>query len=314
MSTHVTIPNGIDGLEGREQVGAVVTIGRKDSNRGFPIEKDRFHIVWPVEVNGRRDPHPHFGAFNKAPAEHRRMLTAQLVHARRDEAFAFRRQCFRAPRQPSHPRRLPFCMGDGTTAQRWTGREFREIECPGDRCEFSQQPAKGKAPCGPHMKALFRLVWTKADFPTPLCKFTSNGWGSTANWVGFFDGLERAAATLGFEDYSLAGFRFQLQLVEKTNPETNSRFPVCQVIPLDDPYSFFLAQVEARKQIAAAPKVAALAAPVRVTDAAEVEQIAADHRQNTPPMRGTRDVEDVEAEIVENRPEPPPVGDDGYLG
>ena len=252
------VPKGIAGLEGRENYGAVLSMGIKSSN-GFPIEKDRFHIVWPQEdANGVRPHHPQFAVFNRADAEHRRVILGQLVHHTKDECFEYSYRCQVAPRLPSHPKKVPVCRGNGERAMRWTGQEFGEIPCPAEKCEYRQPNGNKPAPCKPWMRFAFRLCWRDraSDLPTPATKFTSGGWNTIKNFLGFFEAIERAAEGVGFEGYSLMGFRFTIQLVEKKGQ--GQRFPTAVIVPLDDPIEFLLRQVEQRRAIAERPTVAAL--------------------------------------------------------
>jgi hypothetical protein len=289
-------PRGIAGLEGRESFGAALTVGRKDDQRGFPIEKDRFHVVWPVEdERGRRPAHPAFRRFTEAPVEHRRTALGQLVHARRAECFEYSLGAQVLPGKPQHPGRIKACRGDGVRAVRWDGSRFVAMPCPAEQCEYRQTPAKGKSPCGPSMRFAFRLCWPeKVDLPTPLAKFTSGSWNTIKGFIGFFDAIQRAADALGFSDYSLAGFRFVLTLTERTNRERQSRFPVVLVTPMDDPVAFLLRQVEQRQLVAGRPLVPLLVPPVAaLTDPEQQtgDAIAADYRQHVPGL-GPVDAED----------------------
>lgn len=252
-------PTGIVGLKGRENFGAVLSMGVK-GQRGFPVEKDRFHIVWPQEDEaGIRPHHPQFAPFNRAGPEHRKVVLGQLVHHTKDECFQYSYRCQADRRLPAHPKKVPACRGNGATALRWDGDDFREIPCPAEKCEFRQPISDKKGPpCKPWMRFGFRLVWRDraSDLPTPATKFTSGGWNTIKNFLGFFEAIERAAEGLGFADYSLMGFRFSIQLVEKKGPA--QRFPTAVIVPLDDPIEFLMQQVEHRQQIAARPTVAAL--------------------------------------------------------
>ena len=301
-------PQGIAGLVGRESVGAAVTVGVKDRDRGFPIEKDRFHLVWPIEDPQERRPHhPQFARFNAAPVEARRTLLGQLVHARGEDCFEHSYKAQVAKGIPPHPGRMPACRGNGVRALRWGGSEFCEIPCLGERCEFRiAQPLPsgkpGKADCGPSMRFLFRVVWpdainadpSKIPLPSMVCKFTSGSWNTVKNFVGFFAGIRAAAATLGYSDPSLAGFRFVLTLSERSNKGRGTKFPVVGITPTDDPIAFFVGQVEQRQAIASRPLVPLLeGSAVRLSDPEEQTGpvLDADFRAHTPGL-GPVDVED----------------------
>ena len=246
---------GILGLEGREPIGAALTLGIKGPS-GAPIHRDCFHIVSPRESEGRKRVYlPDFKLFNEAPNANRRTIRGNIVHATRDKCFEYHLKAQVQPDKDAHPDRKPFCIGDGKTAVRWMGEgadNFKEIKCPHDRCEFRQKTKKGIA-CKPWMRLVFRLSWDdwtqqqvmeggRPPFPTPLTKFTSGSWRTTANVLGFFDFIETAAREMGVENYSLFGLPFLLNLNMQTKPSETFLFPVVSMTPLMDPIQFFRAQ------------------------------------------------------------------------
>lgn len=240
-------PDHIKGLEGREPVGAVVTIGVKHKERGFPTETDRWHIVQPREEAGVRHLHPGFNAFNTAPPEKRKVLRGNIVHASVADCFEHHLKA-QVIKKPAHPDKKPHCVGDGVHATRWQGPgadDFVEIKCPNERCEYRQN----KPPtCKPFARMLFRLRWQDGvALPTPLVKFTTGSWNTVANIKGFFDYIDSTARQLGLEEYSLFGFPFLMTLQYQTKPSVQSRFPVVHISPEQDPVQFFMAQ---RKNIA----------------------------------------------------------------
>ena len=251
--------HGIAGLEGREPVGAVVTIGVKDRQRGHPIEKDRFHIVNPNEENGFRQRHPAFKSFNDAAPEHRKMIRGNLVHAQKELCFEHHLKA--QVLKTAHPNRMPCCVGDGEKATRWMGGasdNFKQIECPHDKCEFRLT----KPPlCKPFMRFLFRIRWNKDSLPTPLMKYTSGSWNTTRNFKGFFEHIENAAQNLGLNDYTLFGFPFIMTLGDKTKPSDKSRFPVVTISPEIDVIEFFGQQREKIRQLSVSVPVALIEAP-----------------------------------------------------
>lgn len=267
-------PNGIDGLQGREPVAAAVTIGIK-SSRGFPTEKDRFHIVSPRDVDGIRPHAPQFAFFNTAAPDQRKVLRANILHRTVSQCFEHRltMQAFpkgyAAPR--AHPNMRPVCEGDGKMAVRWMqdddGNDFANIKCPNRLCEFRQtEPAS----CKPFMRILFRLRWAKEGLPTPLVKLTSRSWETTANFIGLFDMLDTAARELGIQDPTLYGFPFTLALIERTKAARKARYPVIVVSPDQDPVDFFLAQ---RERLAALPDPTPAALPDLQENAVVYEDI-----------------------------------------
>jgi hypothetical protein len=251
-------PKGIKGLEGRVPIGAALTIGIKGPS-GAPTKKDRFWLVWPhANDQGIRPRHPGFVRFNDAPAERRKLMLMQLVHGREQECFEHRYRCHKAPGKPAHPKKLPYCVGNGEKARRYMGNEqfrkdnnlgddeFRDGACAGERCQYRQG---SKAPCKPWMRLLARVCWNQdLGMPTPLVKFTSQSWNTIKNFLGFFDHLGAQASELGFDDARLIGFRFAMQLSEMSNPEARTRFPVVSLTPIDDPIEFFSRQIDFRER------------------------------------------------------------------
>lgn len=249
-------PSGIADLKGREPIGAAVTIGVKGA-KGFPIERDRFHVVEAAEdADGRRQHHRAFAYFNEQPPEKRRLLRGNLVHATRERCFEWHLRDQVGP-NGAHPQRRPFCTGDGVRAVRWMGGDadnFKEIECPHERCEFRQDPGGGKPiPCKPWMRLVFRLDWDPATqaalakvgrpaLPSMTVKFTSGSWNTVRNAVGFFDQFTDTARELGIPDAKLFGLPFTMQLGERTNRERKSRFPVVTFTPSMDLIEFLAAQ------------------------------------------------------------------------
>ena len=260
---------GILNMQGREPVGAVLAIGVKDKQKGFPTETDRFHLVNPRENNGVRDLHVVFNPFNTAPVEKRKIIHGNLVHATRAECFEF--QLKAQVLGKAHPNRMPCCVGDGEKATRWMGGaadNFKEIVCPHDKCEFRQT----KPPlCKPFMRMLFRLRWDKsngfAQMPELLVKFTSGAWSTTSNVKGFFDYIERTAKNLGLQKYTLFGLPFMMTLAYQTKPSDKSRFPVVTITPEADPVAFFMQQRE---------NIRLLSSPVTVVSLASGEENAVD--------------------------------------
>ena len=240
----------IKDLEGREPIGACVTIGVKDKARSFPTETDRWHIVNPREESGIRHAHPGFASFNSAPPDKRRVLRGNLVHSSRDECFEYNLKAQVLPGKKAHPDKRPACTGDGVKATRWEGGaadEFMAIKCPNERCEYRQTTPPA---CKPFARFLFRLRWPDGiALPTPLVKFTTGSWNSTADLLGFFEYIDKVAKQLGLEKYSLFGLPFVITLQYQTKPSAQSRFPVIHISPEIDPVTFFMQQREQVRQL-----------------------------------------------------------------
>ena len=238
----------IAGTEGREPIGVVLTAGIKKQGAGFPIEKEHYHLVQPREDNGRRPHHPAFAAFNAAPSEKRRTVRGNLVHGSKAECFEGYLRNQTSKQLGMHPNRMPYCQGDGVHARRWMGDaadNFVDMKCPNDQCEYRLTTP---AACKPFSRILFRLRWPDGNpLPPMLCKYTSGGWYTYSNLLGFFDYLERSAKELGLAEYSLFGFPFTLTLVQQTKASAKTRFPVTVITPEADPVEFFARQAERLK-------------------------------------------------------------------
>lgn len=242
---------GIAGLEGRTNVGCVLSIGIK-GDRGNPVEKDRFHILGAeADAQNRRHHHPRFGAFNKAHVTHRRSVMGRLVHATEEECFRYSLGAYRPKGRPSPESKRFFCSGDGVRATRFTGmadgvEQFASIACPNEACEFR----KGKrAECKPQATLLFQLEWSNGGLPTLLTKLKTQSWNSIDGMVGMFRNIRAAATQLGMPDYSLAGFPILVELTERTSKQHRSRFPVLSVSPRIDPLQFFTGAIELRERM-----------------------------------------------------------------
>lgn len=246
---------GIEGVEGREPVGAILRVGQKLNAKSAPRDRDRFFIARPWQSGDKIRPlHHGFAKYNAAALEHRTDIDAVLVHATEEECLHYQLSAWRLPGQRPPPKG-PACRGDGLVAIRQIGEDSREITCPNRQCEYrvGLQPT-----CKPLLRALFRPIWPeregKSVFPTPLMRFESRSWNTVEAWVGFFRHIREQAHHLGVERPSLYGFRFQISLTEKTSPVAGGRkFPVVTPTPSTDVQSFLIEQGRRRQQLEAAP-------------------------------------------------------------
>jgi hypothetical protein len=281
----------IEGLEGREPVGAVLTIGIKGP-KGAPVENDRFFFVSPFEnEKGVRPQLPRFSTFNEAEPVHRQQITGAFQHHRIEDAFEFylRAQVL-GGKHPTPPRRRPACQGDGEKATRYHGEDdsgeddWREIDCPNELCEFRLGDAKR---CKPMARLYFMPYWERGKLPNPVTKWTSRSWNSVSNLVGFFDHIRAQALGLGMGDFSIYGLTFTLTLGRKTNAKLKRSFPVVSISPNISLVEFFMGQ---RQMIEAAGGKLQLAAGTT----SEVEQsedvIDADFDSITPGVPGSQAV------------------------
>lgn len=274
----------IKDLKPREPIGAVLTIGVKGA-RGNPVDTDRFFLVLPQEVDGVRPLHPSFSRYNGEAADRRQMLRGNLVHATQDQCFEHRLRAQVIKGCPPHPARGPHCTGNGVKAERWDGETYRQIECPHDRCQW-RQPARlssgkdGPTPCKPWMRLLFRLRWPDGNpLPTPLIKWTSGSWNTTANILGFFRYIDDQARYMGISEFSLYGLPFSLTLTRKKRAIGGGRsFPVVSITPEVDLSEFVFAQRQRMQHLSE------MAPPAALTDSRDLEEEAQDARSIAGPI------------------------------
>jgi hypothetical protein len=250
----------IEGLQGREPIGAVLTVGHKGP-KGNPEHTDRFYLVMPQEVDGVRAPHPAFKPFNEALPERRVTIKGNLVHAHMDECFEFNLRAQVLPGLQAHPNKAAACSGDGAKARRWDGKEFKDIVCPNEKCQYRVSGGDKPTPCKPWMRLLFRIRWADGSpLPPMLVKFTSGSWNTVGFMLGFFEHIDVQAKNMGLEGYSLYGFPFSLTLTKKKRRgEAGGRaFPIVQVTPEADVVEFLLAQQAKLKELGAVRRPMAL--------------------------------------------------------
>ena len=253
----------IHGATGREPIGAALTIGIK-GNRGFPVEKDRFHIMQPYEgADKRRAPHPLFGWFNEAAPEKRRVIRGIIVHGTWDECLSQGYMAYRpnpailGTPAPTIASRRPWCTGDGQKASRYDEKteDWTDLVCPGEMCAHRQKMGKRPADCKPVTRLLFRLSFSgpvaERYSPPPLVAlFRSGGWYTYRSLLGLRESLDRAATAIGVPDYSPMGYTFTLHLSEKATE--GQRFPVVTVSPSETPVDFLIRSGALRRQIVSA--------------------------------------------------------------
>ena len=272
---------GIHGLQGKEPVGAVLTIGTKSADKGFPTDRDRFYVKVPDSSNNVRVNHPAFSVFNGAAAELRRSVRGVLVHAAEAECFEWHRKAQKLPLPFQNHSKLPACTGDGKKAKRLAllpdkRVEHVEMPCPNDLCQFAQAPNERTPPCcKPWARLLFQPIWQSDKLPTPLMKFTTQSWHSISAIVGFFDYIREQAGLCGVQNPQLFGLLFEMMLMEKSSPERKTKFPVIRITPTVQIQAFLLGQMQRGQQLAQGRQyVALLDAPEQDPDV-----LAADHAQ-----------------------------------
>lgn len=270
--SQVPAMRGIKGLQHKEPVGAVLTIGTK-GDRGSPVDRDRFWIKVPDSSSDVRTPHPAFASYNFFPPapedaapdvkqRHREKYHAQrrsvrgvIVHATEQECFEYMRKAQKLPKPFANHSKLPSCTGDGVTAKRLmivgSDADYAEMACPGELCQYAQQPdERTPAACKPFARLLFQPVWKEeSPLPTPLMKFTTQSWHSIAAMVGFFAHIKEQAALCGVANPRLFGMPFELTLTEKSSPEKRTKFPVIRMTPLAGVQDFLIKQQLRQLQI-----------------------------------------------------------------
>ena len=266
---------GIDGLEGRAPIGAMLTVGRRagpgDKERaGTPIRKDRFFFVVPRASavsgvpGGIKPLHPSFGPFNRddLPREKVCRVRGRLVHADVGDAAAWylRAQQAVSGKKPdgsfkteATPSGRPWCVGDGKQATRITwdaeGRETeRVIVCPNEACEFR---LGSKAACKPFASLLFVPEFPEAaGMPAVLTRWTTSSWHTARNLIGFVERLHEAARDVGMPSFPVLGMPFEMVVSEATSSKDGGRrFPVVSITPTADPVTWLI-QARQRAQLA----------------------------------------------------------------
>ena len=224
-------------VDARAPYAAVITAGRKKPGGGMrPGSTERFWIGVPnADWKSSRYLHPDFAAFNADTKEERdkaaqqqrpvaqASLRAMLAHADLRSAYSMSWSCYRGPAKdervtnPQHQGR--WCYGDGTTASRWDGQEYREIKCPGDDCPFSKMDHA----CTVFLDLLLipRWVgtpWQAAGMPEVLMRYASRGRRMLAAFRGLIEHAEELAAGFGFTITNWQGLPFRMTLSLRTGP------------------------------------------------------------------------------------------------
>lgn len=251
---------GIAGLEGREPVMAVLTLGRKAlpgdvqdglaKRPGIPILRERLFLMDPDPLpisgiqGGARRKHPRFVAFNaehrysgeQITNEERSNVTGRLVHATEEECWHYNLRSYTDPKEKKTPSRRPWCEGDGERARRivWNASDeetVMDVPCPHEKCPFRQPRPnpRGRMPkpplCKPHATLLFRIEWegraAEAGMPTGTVKWTTQSWHSIRNVLGFFRRIHDAAASLGMAPGSYSLLGLKFEL--SVQPRTSSK-------------------------------------------------------------------------------------------
>lgn len=257
---------------------AVLRIGKKHGQRGYPIDSDKFYIVQPgtdqrefSSSGGKaykapfRPEHPAFAAFHKR--DDRKTFRGILPYRDIHDCWTVERRAKEIPEHPSHPDLFVSCRSkDGETAERLfqignstakaqppknsTAIEGKpddevwfKIDCPGSLCEHAQQ---GRCTT----RAWLYFVAKEQDLPQVLMRFQTGGQKTTVQNIGrFFEDLERMAAAIGVEVTNLAGIPFVLNLGAVASRKAGTRFPVVQMA-VDGPLTAALTARRADAELA----------------------------------------------------------------
>ena len=231
------------------------------------------------------EPHPQFAPFhalgvdsngNPNPTEAdprtvavRRTIYANVIHAEYLDWVDRRRNNPKIVGPHSHPRNGPSCYGDGKRAMRWfndnhmeNGGEYREIECPDDKCQFAQT-------CKPRLALHFRVRWSaldaekKVSWQSPIVRYVTSSWHTNQKFQSMINLVTDQSKQLGVENFSWYGFPFIMtsETESKIKNGVTHTFPVVRFAPEGDLVAWFARQAEMRAQLSTAPPMRALSGP-----------------------------------------------------
>lgn len=205
----------------RKPVFAVLRIGRKDAQKGHPIDKGNFYVVDPqardakFQKRGGEYSAPYradseaFIEFNSKSA--RTTFHGILPYPQLEQCWEVRRRAATLPKFPQHPDTFLTCEScDGETAKRYTdgddGPEWAEIDCPGHLCEFAQS-----GEC--KTRAWLYFIANEPGCPRVLMRYHTGGQSTTVQNIGaFFADLDRMAAGTGRRITNFQNIPFVLTL------------------------------------------------------------------------------------------------------
>ena len=254
---------GIKGVEGYDPIQFAASLGLRLTANGPPREKDRIHLVYPRDQGGIRPHHASFREWNVLPPkdhqsylkelDRRQLIHCNLVHSTEEECFQWKlsAQVLGKPHPVPPGRRRPACTGNGVKAIRFVGPgpdDFKEIRCPNEKCEFRQKREGEPTPCGPWMRLIFRINWVDPKCPMPklIGKFSSGGWETTNNAVGFFKRIKEIAQGIGIQKPNLMGLPFTMARIDVKKPGQGFKYPV-MTFGFDEDIVGFLQQSQLRQ-------------------------------------------------------------------
>ncbi len=267
-----------------QTIGVALSVGVKPKGGGWPIEKDRFHIVQAKtrerEEGGKKvDYRPYdtrFEAYNNADLETRTVFYGTLCYHYEKEVWNPSYGMYRFPKgRGDNPRTKRFaCTGNGVDAQRWLEGELRDIPCPGEECGFrslGQPPA-----CMPRARFWFMPRWipsqgkafarwlpdgsVKQLLPRPIMRLATQGREARDTFAGMLKLVRNQAAAVDFEVRSWFGLQFAITLSQGKNAEKGTKWPDITFSLDEDWMSWVQWQAGQFRQLAEAPEMLALGA------------------------------------------------------
>jgi hypothetical protein len=238
----------------RKPVFAILRIGKKDPERGHPIDKSNFYVVEPTaqarqfqKRGGQTYSVPsralsqEFERFNEQ--KRRSTFHGILPYASMTDCWVVRRRADQLVGYPQHPNFLPTCeTQDGKTATRLyqiengdstlppegsrpvegkpDDEKWFSIPCPGSLCEFAQS-----GEC--KTRAWLYFIANEPNMPRVLMRYQTGGQSTTIQNIGaFFDDLYLMASSFGVKINNLAGIPFVLNLTLATSRKHGRQMPV----------------------------------------------------------------------------------------
>lgn len=181
-----------------------------------------------------REPHPQFEKFNTCHPSLARTLRCRLVNWQESDAYAYWLGAYQAPGKQEGAQKGWWCRGDGKCAQRWDGKQFQSIPCPGELCEFQQEkygPKGNQAHCKPNLRLIAQFNWSDQPDgrPNPLPKVVfqldSKSWNNIANANGLFDMIHKITEKMGYArgQFPIFNLCFTMNLKERVKGQ--KKFP-----------------------------------------------------------------------------------------
>ncbi len=284
-------------------VGACLALGVKPKGRrGFPEEKDRFHIVMAKtrerkEGGSKIEYRPHdtrFAAFNNADLETRQVFYAMLCYHQEMECWHPNYGMYRFPSGGlPNPRNKKFaCTGNGTDAERWLDGELTMIKGCGEGCPYRQGD---DPPCRPRARFWFMPRWlpsqgkafarylpdstVKVLLERPIMRLATQAREARDTFAGMLETVRAQAKPLGGIS-SFYGMPFVMTLSPATNPEKRTRWHEVTFTLGGDWFEWLKWQAGEFRQLKEAPPLVALGS---ASDAElDPEKVGAEHAAIVP--------------------------------